>query len=279
MNRVTLLLSVAVFAVGCGGAKKQSAKSSGGAAPTSMGKARMADDRIATNDGSDTSVTADEVLRLYVEATGGKAAYEKLNARISKGTFALPANGVTGPMVAYQQSPNLAYTRVDITGVGTIENGTNGTVVWEKSAMTGARVLKGKERATSLLKSTFNSELKWKELYKTVEVSGSEDIDGSPAYKLVFTSTNGDKETRYYDKDSKLLVKSEATVKHQMGTIKTMSRYSDYKEVDGVRIAHKMVTMAMNMKQVFTVTEIKHNVAIPASRFAIPGDIQKLLSK
>jgi len=282
MNRLILLLAVMAVAVGCGGAKKSST-ATGAAPPPSMTKHRSLDDRMSAGgdngNGASSSVTAEEVLRLYVEATGGRAAYEKLTSRVVKGVFSVPANAIKGPIELFTQAPNKMYMKATIGSVGTIERGTNGVVVWESNAMTGARVLKGTERATTLLQSTFNAELKWKTLYKSVELAGSAKVDGSDAYKLVFTSQAGEKETRFFDKESKLLVKSEAMVKNQMGTINTVTVFSDYREVDGVRVAHKMVTKAVNATQVLTMTEVKHNVAIPASRFAIPAKIQKLLDK
>jgi len=269
MKRVSLFVFVAAVAVGCGGAKK----------PAARGPSAAADDRIATDSGAPSSLTADDILALYVEATGGRAAYEKLSSRVAKATMVLPSLGVKGDVEMYQQAPNKSYMKLVLGQAGTVEQGTDGTVVWERSAMTGVRVLSGQERELGLIGAVFNAELKYKELYKSVQLMGIEAVDGAPAYKLVFTTPSGQTETRYYDKDTKLLVKSSATVQHQMGKISSTTRYSDYRAVDGVRMPFKMEVSAMNQKRVLTLTDVKHNVAIPASRFALPPDVQKLLDK
>jgi hypothetical protein len=43
--------------------------------------------------------TADTVLNQYIEATGGRAAYEKLKNRVSTGTIELPAANIKGTIL------------------------------------------------------------------------------------------------------------------------------------------------------------------------------------
>ncbi len=49
---------------------------------------------------------ADEVLDKYVEALGGKAAFEKLTSRVMKGDFELTTMGVTSVAEIYAKAPN-----------------------------------------------------------------------------------------------------------------------------------------------------------------------------
>src|SRR5262245_12071015 len=49
---------------------------------------------------------AETILDAYVEATGGKKAYEKLKTRTAKGTFEIASLGVKGKIQTWQQAPD-----------------------------------------------------------------------------------------------------------------------------------------------------------------------------
>src|SRR5205823_12522020 len=50
--------------------------------------------------------SADEILDKYVEALGGKAAFEKFSSRVVKGALELPAMGITSGAEIYAKAPN-----------------------------------------------------------------------------------------------------------------------------------------------------------------------------
>lgn len=222
---------------------------------------------------------AETVLDQYVEATGGKAAYEKLKNRVSKGTFEVQGANVKGKIVAYQAPPNKMLTEVDLGGFGKITEGSDGTVVWEINPITGDRVVEGEEKAEKLLHNTFNGELRWKEMYEKAECTGIEDVDGKPAYKVVLTPKSGKPTTEFYDKASHLQVKATTTVTSPMGEIAVEMIPSDYKKVDGVLIAHKVTQKLLVQTIVIAMDEIKHNVDLPADVFKMPEAVKALVEK
>ncbi|RZS98430.1 peptidase, M16 family protein [Cecembia calidifontis] len=73
----------------------------------------------------------------------------------------------------------------------------------------------------------------YRDLGFTLELQGTEDIEGEQAHKLIITAPNGIKTVEYYSvrTNLKLRTSSEAT-----GDI----TYSDYQEVDGVKIPKRM---------------------------------------
>ena len=50
--------------------------------------------------------TAETVINQYIEATGGKAAYEKLKNRVVTGTIEIPAANIKGNTKMMQALPN-----------------------------------------------------------------------------------------------------------------------------------------------------------------------------
>src|SRR5216117_4087920 len=62
--------------------------------------------------------TVDEVLEKYIKAVGGKEAIMKVTSRVEKGTFEMPAMGVTAPVEIYSKAPNKALFFLEIPSFG-----------------------------------------------------------------------------------------------------------------------------------------------------------------
>jgi hypothetical protein len=217
------------------------------------------------------------ILDKYVEVTGGKAAYDKLHNRVIKGTFAVPAQGLELTMGIYEASPNKTYMVLESDAIGKIEKGTEGDLAWELNPMTGPRLQEGEEKAVALRGATFDAVQNWRKLYKQAECVGLETIDGKPCYKVVLTAKAGPPETRYYDKESNLIVKTEMNMPSPMGSIPIESYASDYKRVDGILMAHKVRVLAMGVERNMMFESVEHNVKLPEDRFKLPAEIQALV--
>ena len=220
------------------------------------------------------------IVDQYVDATGGKAAYAKLKNRVVKGTLEFVGMGIQGPTVAYYARPAKQYFLFESESIGKIETGTDGTVVWEISAMMGPQIKEDEERAAMLREAAFDGTVNWRKLYKKAECIGVESVDDRPCYKVVMTPNEGRPETRYFDKESHLIVKTTTELKTMMGVIPIEATIGEYKQVDGILIPHKIEQVMAGMQRMLMVTEsVKHDVEMPADRFKLPEQIQALVDK
>jgi zinc protease len=232
-------------------------------------------------DASATKVTgplpsADTVLQHYVDVTGGAKAYDAAKTMVGTGKFVMPAQGITGDLTMYSAAPNKSYALIDIQGVGKVEEGSDGAIAWEISPMTGARIKAGDEAAAEMRSSATDIHTNWKKYYKTVEVTGIDDVDGKPAYKLVLTPQSGSAETEWYDKDSGLVLKSTMTVDTPMGKAPVEIAFSDYKKEGDLTIPTKMVQSVAGQQFEIHLEKVDFNVPVPPNRFDIPADIKAL---
>ena len=230
---------------------------------------------------ADDVPTVDQIMEKYIEATGGKAVYEKIKNTQTKGTLEFPAAGLKGTLSVYGAEPAKMYSETELEGVGVIKNGTDGETAWEVNPLTGARIMTGAERDGFLRAAALHSELKWKDLYEKSEVKGTEDVDGKTCYKVVFTPKEGagSPETKYFDKQSGLLTKVTATVNSPMGDIATESYPTNYQEVDGLKLPFKTTQKVLTQEIVITIDTVKFNVEIPKDRFDLPAEIKTLKDK
>jgi hypothetical protein len=219
------------------------------------------------------------ILDRYIEVTGGRAAYENLHTEIRTATMELAGKGMKFSVTIYRAAPDKSYSIVEMPGLGNAEEGTNGTVVWSRSAMQGPRIKEGDEREMTLLAAAFNADLLWREFYSSAENNGLEDVEGEPCYKVDLTSKNGNKQTRYYSKKTGLMTKSAMTLKTQMGDIPTESLVSDYRSEGGILMPHKTVTKMAAQELIMTVESVKPNAPIEPSRFDLPDEIKALAGK
>jgi len=219
------------------------------------------------------------VLDKYIEVTGGKAAYSKIHSQIVNGNTEFKAMGLKGKMTAYLAEPDKHYTEIDMPGIGKIQEGSNGEVAWGMSAMQGPRLKEGDEKAESLLQGKFNSELNWRDIFKSVETVAVETVDGKECYKLVLTPKVGTPITKWFDKDSGLLMKMSMTSKTPMGEVQAESAYADYRKEGDVLVAHKVLTKVATMELVMTVDNVQNNPEIPKDKFEAPAEVKALMSK
>ena len=221
----------------------------------------------------------DAIMDKYIEVTGGKAAYAKLKSEISTGTMEFKAMGLKGKMTSYAAEPDKRYTEIVIDGIGKMLEGSDGDVAWALSAVQGPRVKDGDEREEALLQSKFNSDLRWRDTMKSAETVGVETVDGKECYKVMLTPKAGKPITKWFDKDSNLLVKLLVTAKTPMGDIQSDSVMSDYRKEGEILVPHKVVTHVATVELVSTIDSVQYNTEIPKDKFAIPDEVKPLVKK
>src|SRR5262249_45845056 len=100
----------------------------------------------AAEGGADVSV--DQVLDKYISALGGKDALMKVKSRSAKGTFEIAAMGLSAPAEIYAKAPNSVVLIINVPGLGTIQQGYNGSTGWSQDPQTGLRDITGAELAS-----------------------------------------------------------------------------------------------------------------------------------
>jgi zinc protease len=223
--------------------------------------------------------TGEAVLDNYVEVTGGAAAYGKLHNMTMKGSMAMAAMGIKGAVTIYAAEPNKVSMSTVIGGVGKIVEGTDGTHAWTFSAMQGPQLKKGEELDDSLREAVFHKETDWRSLYSSSEITGSEDIDGKPAYKVLLTPKTGKPETQYYDKASGLLVRHQSVRKTAFGDIPVDATIGGYRKECGIKLPHSITQSVAGQKIDLEIDSIECNVELPADTFQPPAEVGALMSK
>ena len=120
--------------------------------------------------------TVDQVLEKYVAAVGGRAALEKVTSIRTQGTIEIPDFQITGTIEIVQKAPDKMLQTATLSGIGLQREGFDGTIGWAEEPQNGLRQKAGAELADAKRGALFPRELKLKQQYPTMAVTGRERV-------------------------------------------------------------------------------------------------------
>lgn len=201
------------------------------------------------------SPTPEEIIDKYIQAAGGKAAFEKLHSRVSRGRADMTSMGMSGSLELYEKAPNKFARLITVPGLGVMMRGTSEGASWWQDSLQGYIEFEGSSWFEGLREGYFNRTIDLKHLYPEWQFKGTEKVGEREAY--VLQATTSVLSRYYFDKQSGLLLRRGNTY------------YEDYREVDGVKLPFSVREDALpGFTFVYKITEIKHNVAIEDAKFA-----------
>lgn len=224
-------------------------------------------------------MTVDEIVAANLEAKGGKEAWEALKSGRVQGTMRVeggPAGAMEMPFTVEFKKPEKIRVEFTMQGMTAIQ-AYDGEIGWSIMPFMGKT--EPEEMAEDQVKQIKNQAefegvlVNYKEKGHTVEYLGTEEVDGTPAYKLRVTRADGDVSTLYLDQEYFIEFKMDTTQEIQGNEITVSAILGDYKEVDGLLFAHSM-EMSMGdsgARQVITLDTIELNIDLPDDHFAMPA--------
>jgi hypothetical protein len=224
--------------------------------------------------------TASEIVSRYVKAIGGTEAIQKITSVKQTGTLSMPAMGLGGETEVLFTLPNKNATRINIGGLGEMLVGTDGDVAWSVNPMQGPRLLEDKELAATKESADFAGQMLMPaDRFTSIDVVGTTDFGGEKTYQLKFVSkATGIVTQRYFSVATGLLRGAEATTDTPMGSVTSVSTFSDYKAFGGVMFPTKTETAVGPQAMVMTTTNVEFNT-VPASAIAVPESVKPMIRK
>lgn len=222
------------------------------------------------------AMTADELIEKNLEAKGGREKIESVDAARLQGTMNM--GGAEAPFVLEWKEPNQMRMELTLQGMTLVQafDGETGWMINPFMGKTAPEKMSAEDAEMFQDQADFHGPLiDYEEKGYTVEYAGEEEVEGTPTHKLVVTKENGEEITLYLDQEYFLEIKQEAkrTVRGQ--EVETAMAVGDYKEVDGLVMAHSMDAVGaagppgggFNM----TIESVELNPELPAERFTMPA--------
>src|ERR1700723_2805121 len=214
--------------------------------------------------------TGEQVLDRYVQAIGGRAAWMKLNSRVSKGTIEIPAmNNLSGTVEIHEKAPNLMLAVINLGGAA-FEQGFDGNVGWSDNPRDGLRELSGGELDDARREANFYHAVELKKNYTKMTVTGIEKVDDHDTYAVEATRAEGAPDRIYFDTQSGLMVRSVNQRNTSDGVTEFTADVDNYTEVDGVKLPFTVRQTSASAAFIIQFTEVHHNLQLTDSQFAKP---------
>ena len=215
-----------------------------------------------------TLPTVDAILEKYVAAIGGREAQKKITSRVIRARVDVPEVSFGGKLEVFAKAPNKSLTIMDVEPMGLIKQGFDGRSGWNLS-QTGLETANEIDRA-ALVDADFYRDIKLKELYTRIKVIEKVKEGFREVYVVEAVPAGGSAERFYFDVDSGLLVRRDLTRRVSKGPVRSEIYFSDWRDVDGVKLPFRMTQSLPTMKFVTTIEEVKHNVPVDDAIFRRP---------
>lgn len=222
---------------------------------------------------ADDTPTVDSILDKFIEASGGKAALEKIKTRIIKGDIDIL--GSASEWTAYAKPPNKQFSEFSNAAFGAVADGFDGTVAWSKS-QAGIRVKEGEELAKTKRDADFYRYLNLKKLYPDLAYKGTDKVGDEEVRVLESKPSATSKERFSFSSKSGLLIRQESEFEGPEGKFSLAVRQDDYRAVDGIKYPHgmkfKLGAGGQEFEFAIKIKEVKHDTAIEDAKFAKPTE-------
>ena len=214
--------------------------------------------------------SADNILTRYVEAIGGRAAWQKLNSRISTGTIEVPAMNLSGTVEMHEKAPNSMLAVIVINGAA-YRQGFDGSAGWADDPQNGLRQMDGVELDETRRDSDFYHPLDLKKIYSNFTVTGRDKIRERDTYVVEAALPGGGPDRLYFDVQSGLVLRIISQHHTPEGVITFTEDLSDYRDVDGVKLPFTVHQSSAESDFTIRFSEVRHNVAQEDAQFSKPA--------
>jgi outer membrane lipoprotein-sorting protein len=227
--------------------------------------------------GAAQAQTADEAIEKALAAMGGRAALTKLTTRVITGTMTVSTQGVDipGTVEISNKAPNLtrSFMKLDLSAYGgqemVIDRRCDGKTAFEINSQTGVKEITGNQLENMLNASFPSPLLNYKQAGSKVEVAGKEKLGEKDVIVLVFTPKVGSVSKLYFDAQTWLHVRSvvKMNLPEAGGEIEQTTDLSDYRDVDGVKLAYTLAVSNPAQSVTIRIQKIEHNKPLEDSIF------------
>ena len=203
-----------------------------------------------------SDVTVETIINKYIEKIGGSEKLNSVSAISLEASVTIPGAPFKPKAIIKEKSPNLTSMEMSVEGMGTLMkqkfDGNNGYM-----EQMGQKIPMENDQ----LESERSQRGLFDELYMdtaAMEIVSLGPVDGKDAYKIK-TKENS---FNYYDAESGLLIMTEESTTQGGNTITSITKFSDYREVDGILYAFKREINAGPQKIEFEITSVVFNEEI-----------------
>ena len=211
--------------------------------------------------------SVDQIIDKWVQASGGADAINKVTSRVETGKILV--GGGTQEVEIYAKAPNKRISIVH-TPRGDSPTAFDGSVGWLGGGA-NVREMTAQEAAGARIDAVLHFPTEIKQTLTRLRATRPDKIDGKELYTLVGSGQDGLLVRLYFDEQSGLLTRMVRYTPTALGRMPVQVDYSDYRDVNGVKVACKWVLARPQGRFTIQIDDVKQNVPVDDAKFMKPA--------
>jgi hypothetical protein len=220
--------------------------------------------------------TAREIVDRFIERAGGRLAFKSVRSMLVVGSFTVTGQALKGDVELLAARPNRLVTRINMLGLGRLEEGFDGKVGWSMDPLRGPSLVTGRALEERSDGAWFDGALYEPDHIKELTLVGREDFDKRPVYKIRSVSSRGTETFQFFDVETGFRIGTEARRETPMGIVPATTIYRQYERFGLLLFPSTVVQRALGLEQVFKFSNYQFNT-VPANAFDLPVPIRALI--
>jgi hypothetical protein len=217
------------------------------------------------------------VLARYVQVTNATKLLSSPGQRM-KGTFGMPAAGITGQVEGYRDGQGRSLQVITIPAIGQMKEGSEPDFKWSMDPIQGPKIIEGKEFIEAREREDPRAATRDPALVLNAVAVRRDSVGGAPCVVLTLTWKSGRSTNECYSESTGYLLSSESKETTAMGEIAIRITYMAYKPFDGITVPTRTVQNVAGTELVLEVNELVFEAIDPA-KLVLPAEIQTLRKK
>jgi len=212
--------------------------------------------------------SAESLFQKYEQAIGGSAAIAKISSRYMKGSLTSPLGN--SDFEQYNQAPDKFWVSTT-SPRGARVQAWDGLQGWTRAG----KVEPMRDVTDVKITADFYRNLKFTDRYKGARVFRKEKVGDRDAWVVMVRIPDSPlSDMLYFDTDSGLLLRRTTLRRTALGPLPNTADFADYRDVGGVKMPFKVTLSTPDSLQNIQVSEIKFNVPVEDTRFAMPASTE-----
>ena len=223
---------------------------------------------------------AEEIIERHIFVTGGKDGYGKLKTQRITGALTFLSSNMQAQVETWAAEGGRYYQSVEMPGLGKQEEGSDGSINWERSPTLGARV-KSRTAADGLGVTLDAAQvIGWRYQLSEIRTEAVETVDGRECYRVRLVPRGGGAALlRWYESSTGLLYRASIPLATNMGSLPMMMTFEAYRDASGMKWPSRIRMLTSGQDLLFTTSDVRLNAPVDQKVFELPAEIQVLAAK